>query len=55
MSRPKGTREATHANSWYDGNPGTLSGQLDGWLADVPSTINGSEVPIPNARVVIAP
>lgn len=55
MSRQKGTREATHANSWYDGNPGTLSGQLDGWLADVPSTINGSEVPIPHARVVIAP
>ncbi|KAI1762323.1 UPF0103-domain-containing protein [Hypoxylon sp. FL1150] len=53
--KQKGSREATHAFSWYDGDPDTLSGQLDGFLKDVPDTIDGSSLPIPGARVVIAP
>jgi predicted class III extradiol MEMO1 family dioxygenase len=51
----KGTREASHADSWYDGNQGKLSKQLDGFLADVPSSINDSSLPIPGAKVIIAP
>lgn len=51
----KGTREASHAHSWYDGNPNTLSDQLDGFLADVPSSVNGSNLPVSGAKVIIAP
>ncbi|KAI1638756.1 MEMO1 family [Biscogniauxia mediterranea] len=50
-----GTREASHAYSWYEGDPDTLSKQLDGFLADVPNSINDSSVPITGAKVVIAP
>ncbi|KAI0881241.1 UPF0103-domain-containing protein [Annulohypoxylon maeteangense] len=51
----KGTREASHADSWYDGDPDTLSGQLDEFLSRVPDSIDGSGLPIPGAKVVIAP
>ncbi|KAI1463225.1 UPF0103-domain-containing protein [Daldinia caldariorum] len=51
----KGTREASHADSWYDGNPNSLSSQLDSFLGDVPSSIDDSGLPIPGAKVVIAP
>lgn len=51
----KGTREATHAGSWYDGRPSVLSGALDEWLEKVPTTVDGKELPIPKARVIIAP
>ncbi|KAL7620237.1 hypothetical protein AAE478_009230 [Parahypoxylon ruwenzoriense] len=51
----KGTREASHAYSWYDGDPSSLSSQLDGFLNDVPGSINDSSLPIPGAKVVIAP
>ncbi|KAI1774583.1 UPF0103-domain-containing protein [Hypoxylon cercidicola] len=51
----KGTREASHAYSWYEGDPDTLSSQLDSFLSDVPDSINGSGLPIPGAKVVIAP
>ncbi|KAI0598459.1 MEMO1 family [Biscogniauxia sp. FL1348] len=50
-----GTREASHAYSWYEGDPDTLSKQLDGFLADVPNSINNSNVPITGAKIVIAP
>ncbi|XXH05478.1 hypothetical protein Hte_011907 [Hypoxylon texense] len=53
--KQKGTREASHAYSWYDGDPDALSSQLDGFLNDVPDSINGSGLPIPGAKVVIAP
>lgn len=50
-----GTREATHAGSWYEDDADVLSRQLDGWLEDVPNTIGDKELPIPKARVIIAP
>ncbi|KAF3018070.1 hypothetical protein E8E14_002021 [Neopestalotiopsis sp. 37M] len=51
----KGTRAASHAGSWYEGRAKVLSKQLDGYLADVPTTLDNSSLPIPGARVVIAP
>ena len=51
----KGTREASHADSWYDGDPTSLSQELDGFLDDVPSSVDNSGLPIPGAKVVIAP
>ncbi|ROW13539.1 hypothetical protein VPNG_04353 [Cytospora leucostoma] len=51
----KGTREATHAGSWYDGRPDVLSRSLDEYLEKVPTTVDGKELPIPKARVIIAP
>lgn len=52
----KGTREASHADSWYDGDPTSLSQQLDDFLAEVPSSVdNHDDLPIPGARVIIAP
>ncbi|CAJ2500187.1 Uu.00g030400.m01.CDS01 [Anthostomella pinea] len=50
-----GTREASHAYSWYDGDRDVLSAKLDSFLDDVPSSINNSNLPIPGAKVVIAP
>ena len=51
----KGTREADHAGSWYSDSPGTLSRQLDQWLDNVPDTINDTTLPVPSAKVIIAP
>ncbi|APA07326.1 hypothetical protein sscle_02g020960 [Sclerotinia sclerotiorum 1980 UF-70] len=48
-------REASHAGSWYTSNPSTLSTQLDEWLSQVPSSIDDTKIPIPGARVIIAP
>ena len=51
-----GTREATHAGSWYSSDPSTLKKELDGWLDDVPNDVPGvGTLPIPEARVIIAP
>ncbi|PSR88802.1 MEMO1 family [Coniella lustricola] len=50
-----GTREATHAGSWYQSSAKTLSRQLDGWLDNVPASVDGKALPIPKARVIIAP
>lgn len=50
-----GTREATHAGSWYAGKADVLSDQLTEFLDEVPTTIDGKEVPITKARVIIAP
>ena len=49
------TREASHAGSWYEGDPEELSTQLDDFLDQVPATLDGAELPIDNARVIIAP
>jgi hypothetical protein len=49
------TREASHAGSWYSSRPSTLSSGLDEWLAQVPASIEGKELPIPGARIIIAP
>ncbi|OIW28180.1 UPF0103-domain-containing protein [Coniochaeta ligniaria NRRL 30616] len=56
MAKPlRGRREASHAGSWYVGNPDRLSAQLDEYLDKVPNTIDGVDVPVPGARVIIAP
>jgi hypothetical protein len=49
------TRVASHAGSWYSSRASTLSGELDEWLAQVPTSIDGKELPVPGARVIIAP
>lgn len=51
----RGTRDATHAGSWYESRPEALSRQLDGFLEKVPTTIEGKHLPIPKSRVIIAP
>lgn len=49
-------RKASHAGSWYTDNAPVLSQQLDGWIAEVPNSIDGvGTVPKPGARVIIAP
>lgn len=56
MAKPlRGRREASHAGSWYVGSPDRLSTQLDDHLDQVPGTVDGVDVPIPGARVIIAP
>jgi len=50
-----GTREASHAGSWYEDDPSELSRQLDEFLGRVPETLDESSLPIPGARVIIAP
>ncbi|RQM08843.1 hypothetical protein DH86_00002968 [Scytalidium sp. 3C] len=49
------TRVASHAGSWYTSNSTALSGELDGYLNDVPADLEGNKLPIPGARVIIAP
>lgn len=49
------TRAATHAGSWYTANSSKLSAQLDKWLADVVKESKEKELPIPGARIIIAP
>ncbi|KAL2194143.1 MEMO1 family [Corynascus similis CBS 632.67] len=50
-----GTREASHAGSWYEGDPEELSSQLDEFLHRVPAKLDDTQLPIPDARVIIAP
>ncbi|PNY28063.1 Protein MEMO1 [Tolypocladium capitatum] len=49
------TRPAGKAGSWYPGKLADLEGQLNEYLALVPETINDSPLPVPGARVIIAP
>jgi AmmeMemoRadiSam system protein B len=48
-------RPATKAGSWYLDDPEDLRIDLNKNLAKVPETIDGSSLPIPGARVIIAP
>jgi predicted class III extradiol MEMO1 family dioxygenase len=48
-------RSASHAGSWYSAQPSKLSKELDEWLEQVPGVVDGQQLPIPNARVIIAP
>ncbi|KAL2018756.1 hypothetical protein VTK56DRAFT_462 [Thermocarpiscus australiensis] len=50
-----GTREASHAGSWYEDDADELSSQLDEFLNRVPETLDDKSLPIPGARVIIAP
>ncbi|TVY81583.1 Protein MEMO1 [Lachnellula suecica] len=49
------SRVASHAGSWYTADPTTLSAELDENLGKVPTSIEGHPVPVPGARVIIAP
>ncbi|CAM1504352.1 Fc.00g019430.m01.CDS01 [Cosmosporella sp. VM-42] len=49
------TRPAGKAGTWYLRKPQHLQSQLNGFLADVPETVDGSPLPIAGARVIIAP
>jgi predicted class III extradiol MEMO1 family dioxygenase len=48
-------RAAGKAGSWYEASPNQLGSELDEYLSDVPETIEGSSLPIPGARIIIAP
>lgn len=50
-----GTRAPGKAGSWYPRALADLDDQLNGYLAAVPDTIDGSPLPIAGARIVIAP
>lgn len=49
------TRPAGKAGSWYEGDLDKLVPQLNGFFAKVPETVDGSSLPIPGARIIIAP
>ncbi|CAK1355119.1 unnamed protein product [Cercospora beticola] len=58
-------RQASHAGSWYSSSKTQLDAQLEGWLSAVKPPISGiasqsrgqsyAELPVPGARVIIAP
>jgi len=50
-----GTRPPAKAGSWYVGQPDELEEELDEYLDSVPEQLDGSSLPIPGARVIIAP
>lgn len=49
------TRPPGKQGSWYLRDPEKLQEQLEGFLAQVPDQIDESELPIPGARIIIAP
>lgn len=49
------SRTASHAGSWYTEDSTTLSTELDQFLERVPSSVEGHQVPVAGARVIIAP
>ncbi|KAG7422309.1 MEMO1 family [Fusarium sp. MPI-SDFR-AT-0072] len=48
-------RPAGKAGEWYDKDPKVLRSKLQGFLAAVPESLDGVSLPIPEARVIIAP
>ncbi|KAF9876750.1 snare domain containing protein [Colletotrichum karsti] len=52
---PSATRPLSKAGSWYKGDPDALDAELDKFLAAVPDQIDENGLPIPGARVIIAP
>jgi len=65
MSASQVVRDPSHAGSWYSASKNQLGSQLDGWLADVKEPVacigpqsegqTVSELPVPGARIIIAP
>lgn len=49
------TRRAEKAGSWYEDDLDKLVPQLNGFFAKVPQTVDDSSLPIPGARIIIAP
>ncbi|KAF5629271.1 hypothetical protein F52700_7589 [Fusarium sp. NRRL 52700] len=48
-------RPAEKAGSWYKKDPANLRLELQNYLAAVPESLDGVALPIPGARVIIAP
>ncbi|KAH7269556.1 MEMO1 family [Fusarium redolens] len=48
-------RPAEKAGEWYDKDPAKLRLELQSYLTAVPESLDGVSLPIPGARVVIAP
>lgn len=48
-------RPASKAGTWYERSPDVLENQLKKFMAAVPDSIDGVPLPIPGARIVIAP
>lgn len=48
-------REAGKAGSWYTNRVKDLAEQISGFFANVPETIDDFSLPIPGARIIIAP
>lgn len=49
------TRLAKKAGSWYKTVEDGLMRDIDKFLAKVPETVDDSQLPIPGARIIIAP
>ncbi|KAF9770543.1 hypothetical protein IL306_011894 [Fusarium sp. DS 682] len=49
------TRPAAKAGSWYKKETEILLPELQSYLAEVPESLDGAPLPIPGARVIIAP
>ncbi|TDZ14329.1 Protein MEMO1 [Colletotrichum orbiculare MAFF 240422] len=52
---PQNVRRLGKQGSWYEGDADNLSTELDEYLAAVPSQLNGKDLPISGARIIIAP
>ncbi|WYZ44029.1 hypothetical protein EsH8_VII_000465 [Colletotrichum jinshuiense] len=52
---PRDTRRPGKAGSWYAADPKVLREQLEDFLGKVPDQIDGTGLPVPGARVIIAP
>ncbi|KAF4978520.1 hypothetical protein FZEAL_5118 [Fusarium zealandicum] len=55
MASNMATRPAKKAGTWYSEGADVLRIELEGFLADVPDSIDGAPLPVSGARVVIAP
>lgn len=49
------TRNASHAGSWYKSSRSLLANELQEYLDAVPSVIADQPLPVPGARIIIAP
>lgn len=49
------TRLAKKAGSWYQAAEDDLMRDINKFLAKVPETVDDSPLPIPGARIIIAP
>jgi hypothetical protein len=56
-TRPASKASPVHRpnSGWYPGDPEVLGERIDDYLSRVPDAIEGRSVPIPGARIVIAP
>lgn len=52
---PSTVRKPGKQGLWYTKDPSELDEQLQDFLNQVPNQIDGLDLPIPGARVIIAP